>query len=126
MTDFETVNIFLKNNQHVTIRPAFSSEANEVADFFKKVTEETEFLSKQADETSSPGEIWRFLRVLERSKNSLFIVAKSNGKVIGMGQVVFRNKKKEPSSRNRFRCNQKGILGDGAWNCFDARHDCIF
>lgn len=94
MIDFETVNIFLRNNQHVTIRPAFSSEANEVADFFKTVTEETEFLSKQADETSSPGEIWRFLRVLERSKNSLFIVAKSNGKVIGMGQVVFRNKKR--------------------------------
>ena len=98
MIDFETVNIFLRNNQHVTIRPAFSSEANEVADFFKTVTEETEFLSKQADEASSPGEIWRFLRVLERSKNSLFIVAKSNGKVIGMGQVVFRNKKK---SRHR-------------------------
>lgn len=34
MIDFETVNIFLRNNQHVTIRPAFSSEANEVADFF--------------------------------------------------------------------------------------------
>ena len=98
MIDFETVNIFLRNNQHVTIRPAFSSEANEVADFFKTVTEETEFLSKQADEASSPGEIWRFLRVLERSKNSLFIVAESNGKVIGMGQVVFRNKKK---SRHR-------------------------
>ncbi len=98
MIDFETVNIFLRNNQHVTIRPAFSSEANEVAEFFKTVTEETEFLSKQADEASSPAEIGRFLRVLELSENSLFLVAKSSGKVIGMGQVVFCNKKK---SRHR-------------------------
>lgn len=98
MIDFETVNIFLKNNRHVTIRPAFSSDANEVADFFETVTEETEFLSKQADEASSPAEIGRFLHVLEVSKNYLFLVAKSSGKVIGMGQVVFFNKKK---SRHR-------------------------
>ena len=64
MIDFETVNIFLRNNQHVTIRPAFSSEANEVADFFKTVTEETEFLSKQADEASSPGEFWNVQKIL--------------------------------------------------------------
>lgn len=98
MIDFETVNIFLKNNRHVTIRPAFSSDANEVADFFETVTEETEFLSKQADEANSPAEIGRFLHVLESSKNYLFLVAKSSGKVIGMGQVVFFNKKK---SRHR-------------------------
>ncbi len=98
MIDFETVNVFLENKQHVTIRPAFSSEADKVAEFFKIVTEETEFLSKQADEASSPAEIGRFLRVLERSENSLFLVAKSGGEVIGMGQVVFRNRKK---SRHR-------------------------
>lgn len=74
----------LKNGKIILIRNAVETDASELIRYFKKVTAETDFLVTRPEEvfTSVKQEESIILAHLEK-KNSIFLVAELDGKIVG-------------------------------------------